>query len=543
MKPTLFLAALLACAPSLAGVEGPTPVNQVFQWVVNGTSTVTNRGNPGKASSYLWIPERCQKVRGLLILNNNVPEHRLVGHPAIRAVCAANDLGIVWSTPSFLLSDTKNDKGKWVENLPASAAFCQQQLEALAKVSGYAEVATVPWIPMGESGHLLMVDALVETKPEKCIAGIWIKNHHLPPKNRTVPALVIYGSAQEWSQDKIDIRTKWAAVDGQVKGVIAERTKNPAWPFSYVLDGHSGHFDSSERLTSFMAGYIDAIVKARLAQDGSLRPVDLAQGWVADLAAAGRPGTTLAAAKGPEPLPWYPAEALAKEAQAFAAINWKAQTQVPVFLDAQGKPMPHDFNGITNFKTLDVEADGLTFTVRPALSPTIPADFQNAGEPLAQAPGEPVAEWLSGPIEPLGNNRFRIALDRTWLGGAATYIGLRHAGTDQIRGVFQPAGIALRDQRALPGKPQKITFPALPPLTVGAPPLKLQATSDSGLPVAFFVVAGPAVIKDGMLELTPIPPRAALPITVTVGAWQWGRRTEPAIKIAEVVQQSLQVNP
>jgi len=518
-------------------------VNQVFQCVAPGTSTVTSYGNACEASSYLWLPEGCGRVGGLVILNNNVPEHRLVGHPAIRAVCAANDLGIVWSTPSFLLSDRKNEQGKWVQNLSASADFLQRQLDTLATTSGYAEVASVPWLPMGESGHLIMVDALVETKPEKCIAGIWIKNHHLPPKNRTVPALVIYGSAQEWSQDKADIRTKWADVDGQVKGVIGERTKNPTWPFSYVIDGHSGHFDTSERLTATMAAYIAAITSARLAADGSLRDVDLAQGWVADLAAGGRSGTTLAKAKGDEPLPWYPTEALAKEAQAFAAINWKAKTQVPVFLDAQGKPMPHDFNGITNFQTLAYEADGLTFTVRPALSPTIPADFQNAGEPLAQAPGEPVAEWLSGPIEPLGNHRFRVALDRTWLGGAATYIGLRHPGTDQIRGVFQPAGIALRAQRALPGKPQKITFPPLVPLRVGAAPVKLQATSDSGLPVSFFVVAGPAVIKDGMLELTPIPPRAAMPITVTVAAWQWGRRTEPAIKIAEVVQQAVAVQP
>jgi hypothetical protein len=66
----------------------------------------------------------------------------------------------------------------------------------------------------------------------------------------------------------------------------------------------------------------------------------------------------------------------------------------------------------------------------------------------------------------------------------------------------------------------------------------LAATSDSGLPVSFFVVAGPAVVRDGKLVFTPIPPRTKLPVSVTVAAWQWGRRADPAVKIAEVVQQT-----
>ena len=39
------------------------------------------------ATAYLWIPEKTQRVRGLLIMCANVPEHKLVGHPAIREVC------------------------------------------------------------------------------------------------------------------------------------------------------------------------------------------------------------------------------------------------------------------------------------------------------------------------------------------------------------------------------------------------------------------------------------------------------------------------
>ena len=525
----------------------PTPVNQVFQWSVDGVCGLWSDGQPSKASSYLWIPENCRRVRGLLVLCANVPEHRLVGHPAIRAACAANDLAIVWNTPSFMnFKRAEPGRKKMSEEWPTSVAFLEQQLDALAKTSGYDEIATVPWLPIGESGHLLMVDALVETKPERCIAGVWLKNNHFPPTNRTVPALVVFGTAQEWGQEKTDIRAKWAEVEKTYAGVLDRRAKSPGWPLGYVLDGHSGHFDCSERLTSYLAHYIDSAARARLPSDGSpeLKPVDLATGFFADLAAPGRGANPAAPvpATTPAALPWYFDRAAAVEAQAFAAINWQAATQLPVFPDAAGKFLPHDFNSIVNLKALAFEPDGLTFTVRGDLADTIPEGFLHVGEKLARAPGPLAVEWLCGPVEPLGGDRFRIALDRVWLGGGATYLALRHPGDATVRGVVQPAGVDLRGTlRNQHGASQKITFAQLPDLAVGGGPIPLDARSDSGLPVSFFVVSGPAVIEDGKLVPTAVPPRAKFPVTIRVVAWQWGRRAEPAVKMAPLVERSFRL--
>ena len=49
-----------------------------------------------QSRSYLWIPEDCKKLRGILVLCANVPEMMLSGHERIRKVCRDNDLGIVW---------------------------------------------------------------------------------------------------------------------------------------------------------------------------------------------------------------------------------------------------------------------------------------------------------------------------------------------------------------------------------------------------------------------------------------------------------------
>jgi hypothetical protein len=538
-----------------SGTESPevlrSPVNQVFQFTQSGECNAWADGSTTKATAYLWIPENCKRLRGLLILCANVPEHMLVGHPAIREACASNDLGIIWCPGSFFNFKAKSE-------INTDVAFLQQLLDGLAKVSGYEEVATVPWLPMGESGHLLMVDALVEAAPARCIAGIWIKNCHLPPRNRETPAFVIYGSAQEWSQDKTDIHTHWNDISGNYAGILNERKNHPNWPLSFVLDGGSGHFDCSERLTQLIARYVDLVARARLSDDGSasLKPIDIDKGFLAELPVPGHEYHPASAYKEtPEDaraVPWFFDKAFAGEAQSIAGINWKADSQLPAFVDGNGNVFPYTFNGITwmnlNKKPnaladgtippmLESEPDGITFTVKGVMLDKVPANFTGAGEPLAQAPGAPTAEWLCGCVEPLGNGRFRMALDRNW--PSPIYVALRHPGTDAIRAVVQPGQIG-RDGND-EGTPQKITFEKIPDIKAGTESLPLVATSDSGLPVRFFVAVGPAIVKDGKLVFTKIPPRTRFPVSVTVAAWQWGRYQEPKIKRAEIERQTFQI--
>lgn len=549
------LSVVLVMAATVRTAAAPeslrSPVNQVFQFMQSGTCSTWSNGLPTTATGYLWIPENCRRLRGLLILCANVPEHMLVGHPAIRQVCTANDLGIFWGVPSFYNFKAKSENGTQV-------AFLQQLLNGLATNSGYAEVATVPWLPMGESGHLLMVDALVEAAPERCIAGIWIKNNHLPPRNRQVPALVAFGSAQEWSQDKSDVRTNWNNIHQAYEGILNQRKQHPDWPLSYLIDGTSGHFDCSERLVEYFAHYIDLVARARLPEqpNGTLKLITLADGFLANLPVPGHENQPVRAFSETSPdskaVPWYFDRASAEEAQAIAHINWQAATQLPTFADEHGQLFPYTFNGITWMPinkspepypnglitpTLETEPDGITFTLQGKLRDKLPANFVGAGEPLAQAPGSPSLEWLCGCVEPLGDGRFRLALDRTW--PSPIYVAVRHAGTADIRAAVQPGQIS-RDGHA-EGIPQKIVFDKIPDVAAGTSSIPLIAQSDSGLPVRFFVVVGPAIIQGDRLVFTKIPPRTRYPVNVTVAAWQWGRGGEAKVKSAEIIRQTFQI--
>lgn len=524
----------------------PTAVNQVFQFVYSGTCTDWSDGSTNSATSYLWIPENCRKLRGLLILCANVPEHRLVGHPTIRRVCAANDLGIIWSARSFLnWSAQKPGHEKMCDEHSTTVAFLERLLEGLARKSGYDEVATVPWLPMGESRHMRVVKALLETMPQRCIAGITIKNTYLPSSSRQIPILAAFGSAQEWGQDKTDIRTRWNDVGQAYAEILNEREKNRDWPLSYIIDGASGHFDCSERLTEYFARYINLVSKARLSDDGSvaLKPISMENGFLADLPVPGHDNQPVRGFAQTAPdargVPWYFDRASAEEAQAIARINWKAETQLPGLLNESGNVVPFDFNGIMDLKTLDMEPDGITFTLCGTMLDQIPSGFVGAGEKLAKTHGTPEVEWLCGPAAPLGKGSFRIALDRV---GGPIYLALRKSGTDTIRSVVQPIRIKTELFRNNDGSQQTIAFDKIPDVKAGVESIPLNARTDAGLPVAFYVDVGPAIVRDGRLVFTSIPPRSRFPIEVTVVAWQWGRSMEPRVKTAESVKQTFKIN-
>jgi hypothetical protein len=91
------------------------------------------------------------------------------------------------------------------------------------------------------------------------------------------------------------------------------------------------------------------------------------------------------------------------------------------------------------------------------------------------------------------------------------------------------------------GKPQQITFNPPAEMSVGTGELKLAATSDSGLPVSYYVREGPAEIDGDVLKLTNIPPRAKWPLKLTVVAWQWGRSTEPKVQSADPVVRTIEL--
>ena len=509
-----------------------SPVNQVFQYSVSGVNESWGKEMAKKAVLHLWIPEKCERLRGLLIFGANVPEHMLVGHPAIRRACAKNNLGIVWAVPSFW-NFSKITKGR--DDL--QVAFLERLLQQLADKSGYSEVASVPWLSIGESAHLLMVGGLLTERPERCIAAICVKNPG--PKSDAVPILWTLGTGQEWRQKETDIREAWTNVESY-EGWVKNRAKGNA-PLSIIVEPGTGHFYCSEEMAVYFADYIAVACKARLPDDagGELRPVQISSGVFASLPIPGQssPWIVPAAKAAPEEAnaAWFFDAKLARDAQRLSSADWNAAPQLVGFVAGEGSGVDSfAFNSVTK---ITIRCDG-EFEVGTELLDSIPDGFVGAGEPLSRAVGSPTLEWICGPYEKISPSRFRIALDRTWGHGAA-YLIAQHEGDKSARRTVQPAHLTF--EKNTEGKPQRITFEPIPDVVEGTPSIPLVAHSDSGLPVDFFVSHGPAKVESDYLVFTEIPPRSRFPIEVSVSAWQWGRHSEPQVQTAPVVTQRFHI--
>lgn len=532
----VFAAALLApCLVHAADVAPASAENQVFQWMSSATFT-TPSGRTCSATAYLWIPPTCQRVRGLLVAGRNVPEHGLVGHPAIRAACVESDLAILWCSPSFLMVDVNDGR--------AHGEFLQRLLDPLAVSSGYDEVRTAPWLPVGESMHLLMVTRLVNAFPERCIAGILLKNGRLDLQATGVPSLIALGTCDEWDQQRKDLTAQWRDVSFFDKH-RKRRAEKPDWPASLLIEGGSGHFECTDAMTRYVAQYIRAAARARLSPDGGLRPVDLASGYVTGFAIPGheplKPVRYTEAPPEARNLPWFFDRELAEAAYAMAAIDWTRKTQVTWFADPRdGRPLAPGPRGIVQPIPYTTGVDGVTFQLAATFLDRMHDGFVHAGEALGHAGGSPEISWICGHVAPLGGNRFRIALDRTWP-DSPTFLRAWHPGDTTYRPSTQPAELHVKPIRN--GRPQTIAFEPIPDQPEETGSIALKATSDAGLPVSFFVRAGPAEIHGDRLVITPIPARSKRPVAVTVVAWQWGRTAEPAIQTAALVERTFRIGP
>ena len=203
------------------------------------------------------------------------------------------------------------------------------------------------------------------------------------------------------------------------------------------------------------------------------------------------------------------------------------------------------------FTKLQWVGDGQTIEVHPVYADQYPAVQPNgqgprwaeAGKPVGHSTAPILVRPVSGPMVATGPNRLRMQYDN--LAGAdesSRVTFLAYSEGDQTHRYTEQVGMLPRGFSGLnQGEPQTITFPPLGDRKADAGPVRLQATSDAGLPVEYYVAYGPAIATNGQLTIAEVPARAKFPIEVRVVAWQFGRGVEPLVQTAPPVTQTLRI--
>jgi hypothetical protein len=532
MRKFVILACLGLVAPALAAE---------WQWAVE-----TGVKKYGKA--FLWIPPECEHVRGLVTGQQVILEKVALEDPQVRGAAAKHDLAILFIVPGAIAYDDFGPDGK-------GEATYNGIVSELAEVSGYGEIATAPFLTIGHSGGAIAAWRMAYWKPERCFGVIGLHAAPIgPPKHAPkaqlngVPLLVITGQYETWNpKQSAEHHWRWCRGD-----ILAMRARWDRALMSVLVQPGAGHFNWDAKLARYVAMFIDKAAARRLPQEAApsgtrpeLKEIALESGWLTDHTLTSPVRYPTAAYSGytgdPSMAFWHLDEELSRANEAFGLTGHGKKLQLVTFFQ-DGRPLDPGWIQGLKFQPLD---DGMTMKVRAGFVDTPTPNFRNAGAPdtLGHAPGpirfRLIGGW-SGGGKQVGPDTFRIRFDRFMLArrrGGSLMVMAYHPGDADFAYAEQPVSINFPFKNNQ-GKPQTVTFAPIPDQKVGAGPIKLAASSDSGLAVEFCVIAGPARIEGDKLIVTEIPPRAALPVKVTAAAIQWGRSVEPLVQSAEPVERS-----
>ncbi len=490
--------------------------------------------------AFLWIPPACQHVRGVILGQQVILEKTVFEDTAIRHAATEECLAEVIVYPGF---DTVFHYGP-NSGAPPVEGVLQSTLDRLAEISGYTELASAPWLPIGHSGSGIFAWNLAYWKPRRTIALIGLHSAaiHPPawdPKATVdgVPVLGISGQYESWGNPNQSLEMHWR----WLRGTLLEMRAMWERPLmSILVDPGGGHFSFNPPLAQATALFIRKAAHYRIPAEGPslpLREIPSNTGWLSDSHSCApfkdyRGDRSLAF--------WHLDEELARSALHFAPGAPGKRDQRVTFVQ-NGQPIPAAWLEDIPFQPME---EGLSVRVSAAFLSETPKGVADSGKPLGHASGaiqfRLIGGWAGGG-EQTGPETFRIRPSH--FGATDNLMVLAYHPGDRSFAWTEQAGQIKYPKRNNAGRPQTITFPAIPDQASGTATVALHAQSDSGLPVEYYVAAGPAEMEGHTLRFTAIPPRSRFPVKVTVVAYQWGRSIAPLVQSAAEVAQSFLVLP
>lgn len=494
-----------------------------------------------KSNAFLWIPPEAKQVRGIVMAGMTLAERELVKDGRIRKACADEQLAIVFLTTGL------------------GSVDIQKTLDDLANVSGYRELAVAPLFFVGHSAGGPQAKTAAVRMAGRCFGVMQYRGgapNWDPPVPPGIPALMMLGQFDEFGKAMMrDDKGRENWENGRDE-MAAFRAKGPGNLGSIVIEPGAGHFAWSDRSAVYLALFLRKAAQALIPEwsiDAKTpvpcKRIDLASGWLTDLTinAPGHPPARFGDYQGDKArAAWHMDRELAEATLAYHKGLGK-KDQFIRWTDSHSVEAGARFF----FNEVSWVDDGQAFEVHPTYAATYPKTQKDGKGPRWSLASKPVGRseapikirMVGGPIVAVGANRFRMRFDALAPAtGAGRSTFLAYSEGDAEYRYTEQVGMMPKSFAGLnTGKEQTITFAPIGDLKANAGPVLLKATSDSGLPVEYYVAHGPAIIENGKLRIVQVPARATFPIEVKVVAYQFGRGLEPRVKSALPVERLLRI--
>jgi len=516
----------------------------IYQW------SVPLDGKDKESRAFLWIPNGCKQVRGLVFANQVILEDLFCSNKQIREACTKENLGIVLVfRGSFTQFNYDVGKGNFLQ--------IQKVLDDLSAVSGYTEISRAPLFTVGHSGGGIGAWNIPYCKPDRVFgiltlhAAAMVNAPEYDPKSRIgcIPAMAVSGEYESWNDKKEPLDQHWKWLRGDLLDRRAKYLNSLV--FEIVQPG-AGHFNFDDHLAAISAMFLQKAAHYRIPEftpigdSVALKYLDEREGWYTDVRMLDDNRFTPTASKefkGDNSLAfWEFDEEMAKAVDAFPSLYGGKKEQRVCFVQ-DGKRVAA---GWINELAFQPGADGITMGIKGNFLRETPSGVANAGIPIGHSNKDKVrfsliGGWSGGGIQTAPDS-FRIQFRQF---GTSRYcaniqVMVYHEG-DETYKYAEQAGQIKFPEKNKEGEPQIITFPEIGEVKAGSS-YDLQATSSAAMPVYYYIKEGPATINDNKLIIDAIPPRSKLPIKITVVAWQYGRGITPKVQTAVPVEQVVFVN-
>lgn len=536
----LIILLLSICFLSLEG--------QVWQW-----STPVKSDYSPVSEAFLWIPDNCVELKAVVFAQNNMEEFSILTSSIFREKMAELDIAVVWVSPAFDLLFRFNEN---------AGTYFNEMMETLAAISGYDELRYLPVIPIGHSAAASSPYYFAAWHPERTLAAISVSGQWPYFRDsRWAPDI--------WSPEQnvdyiplLETMGEYEAAATFSRNGLQQRQEYPHMALSMLACPAEGHFATTEKKNEYLAFYIGKAMQYRYpktyekGQTPELVPVDpvktgwLMEKWTPDGNPHADPAPVSEYKGDTSQAFWFFDEETIRKTIEYQSAYFGLKGQLTGYMQ-DGKLVPQRDTHLQVHFPLITGGDGVTFTIKGTFLDTVPGESRRpsvwtglpAGSPIGHAEGKVSVELIIGPVKKMDDTTFIVSFERGMRERSSVYavaFAAVHPGDHIYKPAVQQAEMEI-PVRNVGGKEQQITFPPLKDVRVGTKSVRLHATSDSGMPVYFYVKEGPVELAGNELLFTKIPPRSKFPLKITVVAWQYGRNIEPKIQSAEPVEQSFYI--
>jgi len=531
----------------------------VWQWSIPMAGTC-NPENNLQSTAFLYIPPQTKHLRGVVVGQYNMLERPIMEHPKFREYMQKLDYGEIWIAPSPFKGKPFN--GQFDFRNPEQAKAIDRMFKDLATVSGYNELANIPFVGLGHSAMADFPYQIAAWQPERAIAGISFDGAAPGVAyNFEYGKVPILNDAALTRLEGIPLLFRSGGIGGvpNLRAIVA-RKAHPRLALTVIMDPGSGHFDINDNIIDYMGKYLEKADRARGVGTRPLKKVDTQKGWFVDYWRYNDPPGVKAAPVG---------NFQAKKGQYGDEANWVFDAEHAQFHEAhealyrgkkvqllgyvqKGKVLPDIKDHFQIHPNFIPEKDGQSFKVKATFIDVVTDGRapgwtgKKAGEKIEHG-NDPQNIHIypdCGPVVRIDDETMALHFDRFGFTSSGRTGGFSmiavHAGDNVYRRcVLQSATNAPVFNKT--GIRQYIDFPAIPDVKVGTASIKLEAKCNTGMPVEYIVVHGPAYLCDNELIFTPVPAGARYPVDVEVIAYQYGTANAPQVRSAQPVTRKFKI--